>query len=261
MYYSAPESGFTANATGNEEEESDLESDHDDETVISASQMMGDDGFDMESASDEDDEANLEGADYNYKRVAQAQKMAKGKTRLVQRVKLGPPQDSDVKGKKVPPQVSLKKMENLLYKLSRNVAVEFVHTGPQDAGEEVDVDTGMTPLPKELKNKMSLKAKKAQADEYDKILGSTVSYTNPIQRIMSSFMGPVMRMMRVFIFVARICYNLSAWRDPILSFWLLVILAILFLILLVFPWRSFFFLTSIAAMGPQVRFRELRFFS
>lgn len=251
VYYSAPESGFVANANGNEDEESDPESDRDDETVLTESQMMGDDGFDMESASDEDDEADLEGTDYNYKRVAQAQKMAKGKTRLVQRVKLGPPQDSDVKGKKVPPQVSLKKMESLLYKLSRNVAVEFVHSGPQNAGEDVDIDTGMAPLPKELKQKMALKAKKAQADEYDKILGSTVSYTNPIQRIMSSFMGPVMRMMRVFIFIARICYNLSAWRDPILSFWLLVILVMLFFISLVFPWRSFFFLTSIAAMGPQ----------
>jgi hypothetical protein len=67
-------------------------------------------------------------------------------------------------------------------------------------------------------------------------------------------------MMRVFIFVARLCYNLSCWRDPILSFWLLIILIMLFLILLVFPWRSFFFLTSLAAMGPQVSFRTKTIF-
>lgn len=220
---------------------------------MTESQMMGDDGFDMDSASDEDDEANLEGADYNYKKVALAQKQQKGKTRLVQRVRLGPPQDSDVKGKKVPPQVTLKKMENLMYKFSKNVSVEFVHSGPQTENDgDLCLDTGMTPPSKELRTKMAQKAKKAQADEYDKILGLTVSYTNPIQRIMSSFMGPVMRMMRVAVFIMRIAYNLSAWRDPILSFWLLVILVTLFLILIVFPWRSFFFLTSIATMGPQV---------
>jgi hypothetical protein len=132
VYYTAsPDAGESGGEARNEDEESDLDSDRDDETVMTESQMMGDDGFDMDSASDEDDEANLQGADFNYKRVAQAQRMQKGKTRLMQRVHLGPPQDSDTKGKKVPPQVTLKKMENLMYKISKNVSVEFVHSGPQ----------------------------------------------------------------------------------------------------------------------------------
>jgi hypothetical protein len=253
VYYAAPEGGFVNNADGEEEVDDDDESDHDDDTVMTESQMMGDDGFDMDSGSDEDDDDNLNGVDVNYRRAAEAQK--KGKQRIMARVALGPPQDSDVKGKKVPPQETLKKLEHRMYKLSGHVSVEFVHSGPQNSTDGADfaVDTGMTQPSKELKSKMLQKAKKSQADEYDKILGYSVSYTNPIQRIMSSFMGPVMRMMRVGIYTFRISYNLSAWRDPILSFWLLVFLTVLFLVLIVFPWRAFFFLASVITIGPQVR--------
>jgi hypothetical protein len=254
VYYSAPEGGFVANADAEEDDDNDDETDHDDETVMSESQMMGDGGFDMDSGSDEDEDDNLNGVDIHYRRVAEEQKRAKGRQRIMARVDLGPPQDSDVKGKKIPPQETLKKLEHRMYKLSGNVSVEFVHSGPQNFTEgDFATDTGMTQPSKELKNKMLQKAKKAQADEYDKILGYSVSYTNPIQRILSSFMGPVMRMMRVGIYIFRISYSISAWRDPILSFWLLVFLVLLFLVLIVFPWREFFFLTSVATIGPQVR--------
>ena len=230
------------------------DSERDDETVMTESQMLSDNMFDLESDADED-EGCIEGMDSDYKR---AMILQKGNAVEKRRIRLGPPQDSDVVGRKVPPQLQLKKVENMLNKVSSGVAVELVHAPPVARASKSDtvsvsmVDSGMTAPSADLNMKMSKKARKIAFDDFDKLLGLQSKSGNPIHRIMSSFMGPLMRMIRIGVFVIRLSFNIGTWRDPYLSFWVLVGLSVICLILIVFPWRSFFGLLSLICLGPQV---------
>lgn len=223
--------------------------------------MISDNMFDLDSDADED-EGSMEGMDSDYKRAMMLQKENSDSKR---RVRLGPPQDSDVIGRKVPPQLQLKKVENMLNKVSRGIAVELVHAPPTLAAPKNETlsslqgssSTGMTAPSAELQAKMNKKARKLAYDDFDKLLGLQSKGGNPIQRIMSSFMGPLMRMIRVGICLVRLSFNVTTWRDPYLSFWVLVGLSLICLILIVFPWRSFFGLLSIICLGPQVSLQQL----
>jgi hypothetical protein len=92
---------------------------------------------------------------------------------------------------------------------------------------------------------------KQNFDEFDRLLGFRVRNPNPILRITSSFLGPLMRIIRIVIYATRISFNLTTWRDPFLTFWAFSFLCTLTLVLLIFPWRAFFFLTCTALLGPQ----------
>jgi len=220
---------------------------------MTESQMIGDNMFDLDSDADEEEGSQIEGLDQDYKRALMYQKTEK-------RIRLGPPQDSDIQGRKIPPQLTLKKVENMLYKVSRGVSLELVHAPPQmttsasyaASGQGVS-STGMTAPSAELQAKMSKKGRKIQYDDFDKLLGLQSKTSNPVTRIMSSFLGPLMRMIRVFVVLFRLSFNVTTWKDPYLSFWVLVFLCLLCLILIVFPWRSFFGLLSLLCLGPQVR--------
>ena len=252
VYYTTEPPTSTENA---DEDDSDVDSDRDDETVMTESQMLGDSLYDLDSDNDDDDDygMNLEGTDYNYKLAMTSQPKGGAYDR---RLRIGPPQDTDLSGgNKVPPQVQLKKVEALLHKFSRSISVEMVHAPPtlekKDNIESI-VSSGMTAPSRELQDKMSKKAKKLMYDDFDRLLGLQSRNANPVHRIMSSFMGPLMRMIRVAIFLLRISFNVSTWRDPYLSFWVLAMLSSACFLLIFFPWRAFFLVTSIICLGPQV---------
>lgn len=251
VYYT-PAAQPVETGSGDDDPDSVEDSERDDETVMTESQMLSDNMFDLESDADEDENC-IEGVDSDYKR---AMILQKGNAIEKRRIRLGPPQDSDVVGRKVPPQLQLKKVENMLNKVSKGVAVELVHAPPVARASKSDMlstaETGMTAPSADLQMKMSKKSKKIAFDDFDKLLGLQSKSGNPIHRIMSSFMGPLMRMIRVGVLIIRLSFNIGTWRDPYLSFWVLVGLSVICLILIVFPWRSFFGLLSLICLGPQV---------
>jgi hypothetical protein len=253
VYYSTEMINSVSDAQREEDEDNDEDdSDRDDETVMTESQMMGDNLFDMESDNEEDSlDENL---DFGLKR--RAARFGEGKE-VKRRIRTGPPQDNDVIGRKVPPQLVLKKAEHTLHKLSKSVSVELVHETPKVQSEialSTDVSNAgskmIAPSP-ELQAKMQKKARKMPYDDFDRLLGLQSRGGNPVHRIMASFLGPLMRMIRVAVFLVRISFNAATWRDPYLSFWILFFLVVMCLVLMVFPWRSFFFLSSVICLGPQ----------
>lgn len=78
-------------------------------------------------------------------------------------------------------------------------------------------------------------------------------HTNPVTEITSSYLGPLMRIFRILCTLTRVIFNVGVWSDPYLSFWVLCFLILLLLVLIVFPWRLFFFAVGIICFGPQVR--------
>jgi hypothetical protein len=249
VYYSAAPADDLGGGSGDEDDSEVSDSDHDDETIMTESNMVGDSMFDVDSENDDDEEMGVEAADFNYKRAMSQQD---NQAITQKRIRLGPPQDADVTGsKKVPPQLQLKKVEQLVYKTTMNISVERVaapppnkFTGGDTSGRSGDVD-----LPPNFQKK----AKKPPLDDFDKLLGLHSKSANPVLRIMSSFMGPMMRILQVPVYVIRVAFNVTTWRDPYLTFWVFVSLVLTCLILIVFPWRSFFLLFTSLCFGPQVR--------
>lgn len=228
-----------------EEEESDSsDSDEASDQKDDDEGMMdqGDDGFgnmdDSDDENDDDDEMGAKG------RLFEA-----GKASTTRRIRVGPPQNSDTSGRKVPPQVHLSRVEHMLHKATKNISVEHVHFPPphlqMQLGKEVNAKGPASDV---------ITAKEKQNfDEFDRLLGFRTKNPNPILRITSSFLGPLMRIIRIVIYATRIAFNVTAWRDPYLTFWCFSFLCCLALILLIFPWRTFFFLATIVMLGPQVR--------
>jgi len=168
------------------------------------------------------------------------------------RLRVGPPQNNDSRSdQRIPPQVHLNRIEMMLHKRTLGIAKEIVHpppaygekdkTGPNTAGSGAAVD------------KQNDVTKRKQAlDEFDKMLGLHAKSSNPITRIASSFLGPLMRMIRIFLIIVRISFNMSTWRDPYLSFLVFLVLSCTCVFLIWFPWRAFFLLSTVASVGPQV---------
>jgi len=218
-----------------------------------------------QEAEDEEGDVMLDGAEYGYenmdesdeedageespsKNKKKARILETGKASKHRRIRVGPQQNNDKSGnKKIPPQAHLSKVENMLHRASKNISVEHVYFPPPQL---------QTQLGKEVNAKgpagdvLTAKEKK-HYDEFDKLLGYRLKNPNPIVRITSSFLGPLMRIIRIAIYTFRISFNVCTWRDPYLTFWVFSFLCILALILLIFPWRSFFFLSSLVLLGPQ----------
>lgn len=260
VYYTAapPTAGEDVGGAG-EEDDDDTENmdEGDDETIMGGTDSMF--GLDLDGDLD-DEEQDQEGAPFAY-RDQGGLIQSSDSTR---RIKLGPPQDADVRGRKIPPQVQLQKVEKLIHKASCKVSVELVTvpaTVESSSASGPGHPTGSAALmtndsSRTLEEQISaLKKRKAVYDEFDKLLGLQTRTANPVLRIMSSFLGPLMRMIRVFIFVFRISFHISTWKDPFLSFWCLVFLAFVCLVLIVFPWRTFFLVAITATLGPQVRWK------
>lgn len=225
-----------------------------------------DDESEDESQEGEDDEGGgmMDSAEYGYESMddsdgeyveeespskkRKARILESGKASKHRRIRVGPQQNNDKSGnKKMPPQAQLFKVENMLHRASKNISVEHVYFPPPQL---------QTQLGKEVNAKgpaadvLTSKEKK-HYDEFDKLLGYRLKNPNPIVRITSSFLGPLMRIIRIAIYAFRISFNVCTWRDPYLTFWLFSFLCILAFVLLIFPWRSFFFLSSLILLGPQ----------
>jgi hypothetical protein len=205
--------------------------------------MVGDTMYGMDDEpQDEDEELQRRSRDIDDEVIIAPKTGLFERDPNKKRLKAGPPQDSDKKGKtKTPPQVHLKKVETRLHKLSLGLSVELIHPPPSyDLPEKTEANSG------------SSAARKQVMDDFDKLLGLNETSVNPINRIASSFLGPLMRMIRIGIYLVRIGFHLATWRDPYLTFWLFTALSVLCLVLSVFPWRSFFTLLTVALVGPQV---------
>ncbi len=89
-------------------------------------------------------------------------------------------------------------------------------------------------------------------NEFTKRLGVRKKSANPLVNYSAQYLEPIMSMVNIFLSMARLLFNVSTWKDPILSFWVLTLFTALMLILIVFPWQQFFFIFGIIALGPQV---------
>lgn len=76
-------------------------------------------------------------------------------------------------------------------------------------------------------------------------------FTNPLAALTQTFLEPVMKAIEVYLYTIRSGFNVFTWKDPILSFWVLVFMILMCVVLIVFPWRLFFFLIGFIGFGPQ----------
>jgi hypothetical protein len=264
VYYAPTPTTPTESNPNAEEEEDDSSSDEDsddrdDDTVITESQM-GDNMFDdldgegdgdMEADPDDDMPSSSPYGDNPY-----GDDKPPSASCSIRKIKVGPPQNAETKGSKgVSAQVSLQRVEHRLHKFSLGIAVETIHSPATGRLEMAGADGMGSSAVASSTAKVTLDAlrkKKIPLDEFDKLLGLQVKDLNLVQRIASGFLGPLMRMIRIIVYLMRVSFNVATWRDPILSWWAFLFLTVLFLILLVFPWRAFFFLVSLLGFGPQV---------
>ncbi|GFH43804.1 hypothetical protein CTEN210_00277 [Chaetoceros tenuissimus] len=76
-------------------------------------------------------------------------------------------------------------------------------------------------------------------------------FSNPLAALTQTFLEPVMKAIEVYLYSIRSGFNAFTWKDPILSFWVLIFLILTCFTLIVFPWRLFFFLIGFIGFGPQ----------
>mmetsp|Transcript_9559 Transcript_9559/g.15838 ORF Transcript_9559/g.15838 Transcript_9559/m.15838 type:complete len:209 (+) Transcript_9559:957-1583(+) len=79
----------------------------------------------------------------------------------------------------------------------------------------------------------------------------TNKHKNPMVAKMAEYIGPALEGVKVGLSVWRAGFNLFTWSDPFLTFLFLCGCIFLLCILIVFPWRIFFFLMGVGALGPQ----------
>jgi len=97
------------------------------------------------------------------------------------------------------------------------------------------------------------KAEEDVARQLDKLLGlGQYSSGNVITSKISPYVEPIIGGANSFICLFRALFNIFTWRDPFLSFWVVVLGTIFAAILFVFPWRIVLFVAGIVLVGPQV---------
>jgi len=229
--YTAPD-GDEVNSDESEDDDASSEEERDTEGMMDE----GDDGYLEDSDEESVDYAGGKGRLFES-----------GKASTTRRIRAGPPQNSDTRGRKVPPQVHLSKVEHMLQRATKNISVEHVHFPPPHIQANLEKESNAKGPAGDI-----ITAKERQNfDEFDKLLGFRSKNPNPILRITSSFLGPLMRIIRIAIYATRIAFNVTAWRDPFLTFWAFTFLCLLVFVLLIMPWRWFFFAASIVLLGPQ----------
>lgn len=221
-------------------------SDDDEELELSDSdQIHGDDGNDFIQSDDEGDDEGL--------LVTTGAPIAQ-----TRRLPIGPPQDCDVKPvKRVPPQVMLARAENTMHSLTFGLSMDKLFHSSLAVGKRLSsIASPLNSSTHDPSDTMrSTRKSRSLLDEFDKRLGLRSTSKNPVVGITASFLGPIMRMFRIFLVATRVVFNIGVWRDPFLSFWVLCFLVALMLILFIFPWRSFMFVVGVACFGPQVRLK------
>jgi hypothetical protein len=164
----------------------------------------------------------------------------------------GPPQSADEKPRKrVPPHLHLARLEEKLAWLTQNLSIDRVFSAAV-VNNPKNSDREYRSLPDDAAISEKSKDKRVPFDDFDKRLGYRDRHKNPVTQIQSAYLGPLMRIFRVLTIIIRVLFNISIWTDPYLSFWILISLILLALLLIVFPWRMFFFVVGVASFGPQV---------
>lgn len=231
----------TGDSADEEEDEEDDDSDGD-ETVMNVN--MYDDGFDLDD--DIDEGAGRDNAPKQHYGYGDPSSDAD------KRILYSAQNVDDAGGAAVAPQVTVKRVENMFHRRSYSVAVEKVVVPPPkedvqpDAQHQSELHLNTEQIEKQIEEK-----RKAYLDEFDKLLGLHSRSANPINRIMATFLGPLMRVLRIPIYIFRIGFNAYTWRDPYLSFWVFTFLCLALLVLMAFPWRFFFLVATIVGLGPQ----------
>jgi hypothetical protein len=101
-------------------------------------------------------------------------------------------------------------------------------------------------------NKKSRKSAAALEADLERLLGiGPYSSTNPVIARVGLYMEPIIDSLQSVICVTRVVYNILTWRDPMLSFWFTMLLFVAALVLFLFPWRLFLFVTGVLVCGPQ----------
>jgi hypothetical protein len=77
------------------------------------------------------------------------------------------------------------------------------------------------------------------------------SSANPVVARVGLYVEPIISAAHSFLCLSRAVYNVVTWRDPILSFWVTLLLAAAVVVLAIFPWRLFCFVTGFVIVGPQ----------
>ena len=226
---------------GDDESSSEEESEQDKEEAGMMDQM--DDGYEEIGDSDDEHDHDDEDAPSHKARVLHQS----GKASTKRRIRVGPEQNSDKSGNKQAPQVALSRVEHMLHRASKNISVEHVHFPPPN----LQANLGMDYNAKGPAGDVMTAKEKQNFDEFDRMLGFRTKNPNPILRITSSFLGPLMRIIRIVNYAARIAFNVTAWTDPFLTFWVFAFLCSVAFIFLIFPWRSFFLVTTLILLGPQ----------
>ena len=176
-----------------------------------------------------------------------------GEATHVKRIPLGPPQNTDVKPlKTTPPQLILSRAESTLHNLTFGLSMDKLFHTTLAAGRHIRHLSVQESPSSECSDDNQRRRKRMPFDDYDKRLGLRTRSKNPVVQITSSFLGPLMRMFRVFVVATRVVFNIGIWRDPFLSFWVLCFLLALMFVLVIFPWRYFMFLVGFVCFGPQV---------
>ena len=247
--YTSPVNEQPAEVSDDDSESSEEESEH--EGGGEGMMDQDDDGFgDMDSDSDEDEEEDDE-EERNQAQGGKGRIFKAGKASATRRIRVGPEQNADKSGfKKQPPQVHLSRVEHMLHRASKNISVEHVHFPPP----HLQLNMGKEYNAKGPASDVITAKEKQNFDEFDRMLGFRTKNPNPILRITSSFLGPLMRIIRIVIYATRIGFNVTAWTDPFLTFWVFAFLCTLMFVLIIFPWRTFFLLSTVIFLGPQVSF-------
>jgi len=238
------QSALPANDTTGDDDDDDWDMSDDDEDLNDPDQMHDDGDNVFMQSDDEGDEG--EGIANTGAPIVQGR-----------RIPIGPPQNCDVKPvKRVPPQVMLARAENTLHSLTFGLSMDKLFHTSLAVGKRISSTLSqqgsLTPEEADTNSRMSRRKKRSLLDDFDKRLGLRTRSKNPVVGITSSFLGPIMRMFRIFLIATRVVFNVGIWRDPYLSFWVFCFLVALMLILFIFPWRSFMFLTGLVCFGPQV---------
>jgi hypothetical protein len=75
---------------------------------------------------------------------------------------------------------------------------------------------------------------------------------NPVVAKIAEYGAPGLEILKVGLSIWRAIFNLFLWRDPFLTYLFFIGAVFLLCLLLVFPWRPFFFVVGFGAFGPQV---------
>lgn len=93
---------------------------------------------------------------------------------------------------------------------------------------------------------------RVKKDEYERLLGiGKYSHGNPWIAKVGIIVQPLVEMALGWLCLFRALFNVFTWRDPILTFWISLILPVIIVILYLFPWRLVLGILGVVLVGPQ----------